>query len=50
MIGDVGRGVFVRPGILELMRDVAVPVADVVTPNHFELDVLSGRRPARSRR
>jgi len=42
VIGDVGRGVFVRPGILELMRDVAVPVADLVTPNHFELDVLSG--------
>ena len=42
VIGDVGRGVFVRPGILELLRDVAVPVADVVTPNHFELDVLSG--------
>ena len=42
VIGDVGRGVFVRPGVLELLRDVAVPVADVVTPNHFELDVLSG--------
>ena len=42
VIGDVGRGVFVRPGILELLRDVAVPVADVVTPNHFELDVLAG--------
>ena len=42
VIGDVGRGVFVRPGIPELLRDVAVPVADVVTPNHFELDLLSG--------
>jgi pyridoxine kinase len=42
VIGDVGRGVFVRPGIVELLRDVAVPVADVVTPNHFELDLLSG--------
>ncbi|MFC7572723.1 pyridoxal kinase PdxY [Klenkia terrae] len=43
VIGDVGRGVFVRPGIAEFMRDVAVPVADVVTPNHFELDLLTGR-------
>ena len=43
VIGDVGRGVFVRPGIPEFMRDVAVPDADVVTPNHFELDYLSGR-------
>lgn len=42
VIGDVGRGVFVRPGIPELMRDQAVPKADVVTPNHFELDYLSG--------
>jgi pyridoxine kinase len=43
VIGDVGRGVFVRPGIPEFMRDVAVPAADIVTPNHFELDALSGR-------
>src|ERR687898_2089379 len=42
VIGDVGRGVFVRPGIPEFMRDVAVPATDVVTPNHFELDYLSG--------
>ena len=42
VIGDVGRGVFVRPGIPEFMRDVAVPAADLVTPNHFELDLLSG--------
>src|SRR3954467_3324945 len=42
VIGDVGRGVFVRPGIPELLRDVVVPVADIVTPNHFELDFLSG--------
>ncbi|MFW3168591.1 pyridoxal kinase PdxY [Geodermatophilus sp. CPCC 206100] len=43
VIGDVGRGVFVRPGIPEFMREVAVPAADVVTPNHYELDALSGR-------
>jgi pyridoxine kinase len=42
VIGDVGRGVFVRPGIPEFFRDVAVPAADVVTPNHFELDLLTG--------
>jgi pyridoxine kinase len=43
VIGDVGRGVFVREGIPEFMRDKAVPAADVVTPNQFELDYLSGR-------
>lgn len=42
VIGDVGRGVFVRPGIPEFMRDQAVPAADIVTPNQFELDFLSG--------
>jgi pyridoxine kinase len=43
VIGDVGRGVFVRPGIAEFFRDAAVPAADIMTPNHFELDLLSGR-------
>ena len=43
VIGDVGRGVFVRPGIPEFMREVAVPAADVVTPSHYELDALAGR-------
>ncbi len=43
VIGDVGRGVFVRPGIPEFMRERALPAADVITPNQFELDYLSGR-------
>ncbi|MBB3083613.1 pyridoxal kinase PdxY [Geodermatophilus sabuli] len=43
VIGDVGRGVFVRPGIPEFMREVAVPAADIVTPNHYELHALSER-------
>ena len=43
VIGDVGRGVFVRPGIPEFMRDKAVPVADIITPNQFELEFLAGR-------
>ena len=43
VMGDVGRGFFVRPGIPEFMRDQVVPKADIVTPNHFELDFLTGR-------
>lgn len=43
VIGDVGRGVFVRPGIAEFFREACVPAADILTPNHFELDLLSGR-------
>ncbi|MBI0533995.1 pyridoxal kinase PdxY [Roseomonas sp. KE2513] len=44
VIGDVGRGVFVRPGIPEFMRDRAVPAAEIVTPNQFELEWLTGRQ------
>jgi pyridoxine kinase len=43
VIGDVGRGIFVRDGVPEFMKDNAVPAADVITPNHFELDQLAGR-------
>lgn len=46
VIGDVGRGIFVRPGIPEFMREQAVRAADVVTPNQFELDLLSGQGSA----
>lgn len=42
VIGDVGRGVFVQPGLAEFIRDRAVPAADIVTPNQFELDLLAG--------
>jgi len=43
VIGDVGRGVFVRPGIPEFMKQRAVAAADIITPNHFELELLAGR-------
>jgi pyridoxine kinase len=42
VIGDVGRGVFVREGIPEFMKEKAVPAADVITPNQFELEYLGG--------
>ena len=43
VMGDVGRGFFVRPGIPELMRDTVVPAAQIITPNQFELEFLTGR-------
>jgi len=46
VIGNRARGVFVRPGISEFFRDRAVPAAQIVTPNHFELDRLAGRDTA----
>ena len=42
VIGDVAEGVYVRPGIEAFLRDHAVPAADILTPNQFELDRLTG--------
>ncbi|MEF9996304.1 MAG: pyridoxal kinase PdxY [Burkholderiaceae bacterium] len=43
VMGDVGRGIFVRPDIPEFLRDRATPIADVITPNQFEFEQLIGR-------
>ena len=45
VMGDVGRGFYVRPGIPEFMRDSVLPRADLLTPNQFELEYLSGHEP-----
>ncbi len=42
VIGDDGPGVYVRPGIPELLRDRALREADIATPNRFELEWLTG--------
>jgi len=42
VMGDVGRGFYVASGIPAFLRDHVVPVADIVTPNQFELDFLMG--------
>ncbi|MSP04885.1 MAG: pyridoxal kinase PdxY [Acetobacteraceae bacterium] len=42
VIGDDAHGVYVRPGIAELMRDAVIPAADIATPNAFELRQLTG--------
>jgi pyridoxine kinase len=44
VMGDVGRGFFVKPGVPEFFRDEAAPRATVLTPNQFELEYLTGRR------
>ncbi|MEO7586532.1 MAG: pyridoxal kinase, partial [Arachnia sp.] len=43
VMGDVGRGFYARPGIPEFMRDHVVQAADILTPNLFELQYLTGR-------
>ena len=47
VMGDVGLGYYVRSGVPEFFRDRALALADVVTPNRFELESLSGE-PVRS--
>jgi pyridoxine kinase len=42
VIGDADRGIYVRPDVAEFLRAAAVPAADVVTPNAFELGWLTG--------
>jgi pyridoxine kinase len=46
VMGDVGRGLYVRDGIAEAFRGRLVPLADIVTPNPFELELLTGIAPA----
>lgn len=42
VMGDIDRGVYVRPSIPEFMRAKMVPAAQVITPNQFELGILTG--------
>ena len=42
VIGDTGPGVYVGAGIIDTLHDRAVPQADLLTPNAFELSILTG--------
>jgi pyridoxine kinase len=42
VIGDVDTGSYVRDGVAEFFRDNALGLADIVTPNRFELEYLTG--------
>ena len=42
VLGDAGR-VYVKDGVLAAMRERLVPAADAVTPNRFELSLLTDR-------
>lgn len=43
VMGDIGRGFFVREEVPPMFRERILPHAQVITPNHFELDYLVGR-------
>jgi pyridoxine kinase len=44
VMGDSDPGCYVGAGIPEFYRDRAIALADIVTPNRFELEWLTGRR------
>jgi pyridoxine kinase len=46
VIGDVGPGEYVRAGIADFLRERMLPAADVITPNQFEVERLSGQGTA----
>ncbi len=43
VMGDTGPGWYVGAGVPEFYRDRALAVADIATPNRFELEWLTGR-------
>lgn len=43
ILGDVPKGLYVKEEVAAAVRDRLVPLADVVTPNLFELGWLTGR-------
>jgi len=42
VLGDRDRGLFVHADIPPLVRDRLLPLADIITPNHFEFEWLCG--------
>src|SRR5439155_12146018 len=46
VLGDRDRGLFVHTDIPPLVRDLLCPLADIITPNHFEFEWLSGAKAA----
>jgi pyridoxine kinase len=44
VLGDIDTGIYVKPGIDSFFRDRALPQADLITPNHFELEHLTERK------
>ena len=42
VMGDVDRGMFVKDGIPDFFKSRALPRANIITPNQYELEYLSG--------
>ena len=46
VMGNANSGCFVNPEIPPIIKELVVPVADVLTPNQFELGFLTGTEPS----
>jgi pyridoxine kinase len=46
IMGDTPKGLYVNPEVADRVADRLVPVADYITPNLWELDLLAGRELA----
>ena len=46
VMGNATSGCFVDPAIPPIIRERVVPVADLITPNQFELGFLTGTEPS----
>jgi pyridoxine kinase len=42
VMGDLGQGLYVKPGIPEVFKNEVITLTDLLTPNQFELEVLTG--------
>jgi len=42
VMGDSGRGIYVKDDIPDIFKRELVPLADIITPNLFELETLTG--------
>ncbi|MDR2552570.1 MAG: pyridoxal kinase PdxY [Treponema sp.] len=42
VMGDTGRGFYVKPEIPGIFKNEVIPLADILTPNQFELEALTG--------
>lgn len=46
VMGDANLGVFVADQVIECMLDQLVPLADLMTPNQFEVGLIASSQPA----
>jgi pyridoxine kinase len=42
VMGDIGKGFYVQPDIPPIFKNELLPLSDIITPNQFELEALTG--------